>query len=131
MTARGERERLPLKRANRTYKLRVGGIGVHVTMGLRPDGVVGEMFIDLAKEGAALRTAFQSWAIAVSKGVQYGIPIREAVATFKGTRVEPSGHVVCEPVPAVHGHKATSIYDAVARLVEAETHPTGVHVDFA
>lgn len=123
---RGERERLPATRRNVTYKLRVGGHGLYVTLGLYPDGRVGEVFIDLSKEGSPLRTAFQTWAIGISKALQHGENVREVTGTFRGTRVEPSGHVVCPDVPALHGKKAVSIYDAVARLIDAETDEKGV-----
>lgn len=130
MSERGTRESLAGRRENRTYKLRIGGHGVYVTFGVYPDGRVGELFIDLSKEGSPLRTAFQTWAISISKALQYGQPLRDAVATFKGTSVEPSGHIVCEAVPALHGTHATSLYDAIVRLAWDQTDERGVHIDF-
>ncbi|MCA8944694.1 MAG: vitamin B12-dependent ribonucleotide reductase, partial [Planctomycetes bacterium] len=77
------------------------------------DGELGEIFLDMSKEGATLRSILNCFAIAVSKGMQYGVPLKEFVDTFTFTRFEPQG--------MVEGHKhirlATSVIDLVFRTL--------------
>jgi ribonucleoside-diphosphate reductase alpha chain len=106
-----ERERMPDRRKGYTQKAVVGGHKVYLRTGEYDDGRLGEIFIDMHKEGAALRSLLNNFAIAVSLGLQYGVPIEEYVDAFTFTRFEPSG-----PVQGNDSIKyATSILDYVFR----------------
>ena len=87
------RRRLPHRRKGYTQKATVGGHKVYLRTGEYEDGVIGEIFIDMHKEGAAFRSLMNSFAIAVSIGLQYGVPLEEFVDSFTFTRFEPSGMV--------------------------------------
>ena len=88
-----ERQRLPNRRKGYTQKASVGGHKVYLRTGEYVDGQLGEIFIDMHKEGAAFRSLMNSFAIAVSIGLQYGVPLEEFVEAFAYTRFEPSGPV--------------------------------------
>ncbi|HEX3207865.1 MAG TPA: vitamin B12-dependent ribonucleotide reductase, partial [Geminicoccaceae bacterium] len=88
-----ERRRLPNRRKGYTQKAVVGGHKVYLRTGEYLDGRLGEIFIDMHKEGAAFRSLMNSFAIAVSIGLQYGVPLEEFVEAFAYTRFEPSGPV--------------------------------------
>jgi len=88
-----ERQRLPNRRKGYTQKASVGGHKVYLRTGEYVDGQLGEIFIDMHKEGAAFRSLMNSFAIAVSIGLQYGVPLEEYVEAFAYTRFEPSGPV--------------------------------------
>ena len=88
-----ERYRLPNRRKGYTQKASVGGHKVYLRTGEYADGRIGEIFIDMHKEGAAFRSLMNSFAIAVSIGLQYGVPLEEFVEAFAYTRFEPSGPV--------------------------------------
>src|SRR5205085_6047769 len=106
-----ERERMPDRRKGYTQKAVVGGHKVYLRTGEYDDGRIGEIFIDMHKEGAALRSLLNNFAIAVSLGLQYGEPLDEYVDAFTFTRFEPSG-----PVQGNDSIKyATSILDYVFR----------------
>jgi ribonucleoside-diphosphate reductase alpha chain len=106
-----ERERMPDRRKGYTQKAVVGGHKVYLRTGEYDDGRLGEIFIDMHKEGAALRSLLNNFAIAVSLGLQYGVPLDEYVDAFTFTRFEPSG-----PVQGNEAIKnATSILDYVFR----------------
>jgi ribonucleoside-diphosphate reductase alpha chain len=106
-----ERERMPDRRKGYTQKAVVGGHKVYLRTGEYDDGRLGEIFIDMHKEGAALRSFINNFAIAVSLGLQYGVPLDEYVDAFTFTRFEPSG-----PVQGNDSIKyATSILDYVFR----------------
>jgi ribonucleoside-diphosphate reductase alpha chain len=106
-----ERERMPDRRKGYTQKAVVGGHKVYLRTGEYDDGRLGEIFIDMHKEGAALRSLLNNFAIAVSLGLQYGVPLDEYVDAFTFTRFEPSG-----PVQGNDSIKyATSILDYVFR----------------
>ncbi|MBV6489496.1 MAG: vitamin B12-dependent ribonucleotide reductase [Pseudorhodoplanes sp.] len=106
-----ERERMPDRRKGYTQKAVVGGHKVYLRTGEYDDGRLGEIFIDMHKEGAALRSFINNFAIAVSLGLQYGVPLEEYVDAFTFTRFEPSG-----PVQGNDSIKyATSILDYVFR----------------
>jgi ribonucleoside-diphosphate reductase alpha chain len=108
-----ERERMPDRRKGYTQKAVVGGHKVYLRTGEYDDGRLGEIFIDMHKEGAALRSLLNNFAIAVSLGLQYGVPLEEYVDAFTFTRFEPSG-----PVQGNDSIKyATSILDYVFREV--------------
>jgi ribonucleoside-diphosphate reductase alpha chain len=111
ITVLREREKLPGRRKGYTQKAVVGGHKVYLRTGEYDDGRLGEIFIDMHKEGAALRSFINNFAIAVSLGLQYGVPLDEYVDAFTFTRFEPSG-----PVQGNDTIKfATSILDYVFR----------------
>src|SRR5205809_337343 len=111
ITVLRERERLPERRKGYTQKAVVGGHKVYLRTGEYEDGRIGEIFIDLHKEGATLRSLLNNFAIAISLGLQYGVPLEEYVDAFTFTRFEPSG-----PVQGNDSIKyATSILDYVFR----------------
>jgi ribonucleoside-diphosphate reductase alpha chain len=102
---------MPDRRKGYTQKAVVGGHKVYLRTGEYDDGRLGEIFIDMHKEGAALRSLLNNFAIAVSLGLQYGVPLDEYVDAFTFTRFEPSG-----PVQGNEAIKnATSILDYVFR----------------
>ncbi len=106
-----ERERMPDRRKGYTQKAVVGGHKVYLRTGEYDDGRLGEIFVDMHKEGAALRSLLNNFAIAVSLGLQYGVPLEEYVDAFTFTRFEPAG-----PVQGNDSIKnATSILDYVFR----------------
>ena len=88
-----ERRRLPHRRKGYTQKAIVGGHKVYLRTGEYEDGGVGEIFIDMHKEGAAFRSLMNNFAIAISIGLQYGVPLEEFVEAYTFTRFEPSGIV--------------------------------------
>ena len=90
--ARG-REKLPERRKGYTQKAVVGGHKVYLRTGEYGDGKLGEIFIDMHKEGAGFRAMMNNFAIAVSVGLQYGVPLEEFVDAFTFTRFEPAGMV--------------------------------------
>jgi ribonucleoside-diphosphate reductase alpha chain len=87
------RERLPQRRKGYTQKAIVGGHKVYLRTGEYEDGRVGEIFVDMHKEGAAFRSLMNNFAIAISIGLQYGVPLEEFVEAYTFTRFEPSGLV--------------------------------------
>ena len=107
---------LPARRAGYLQEARVGGHKVYLRTGEYEDGTLGEIFIDLAKEGATLKGILSCFAIAVSKGLQYGVPLEEFVDTFTFQTFEPRG--------LVEGHEniklANSIIDYVFRALGVE-----------
>lgn len=107
------RKPLPTQRRGFTYELRLSGQKMYLRTGEYLDGELGEIFLDMSKEGATLRSILNCFAIAVSKGLQYGVPLKEFVDTFTFTRFEPQG--------MVEGHKhirlATSVIDLVFRTL--------------
>lgn len=106
-----DREKMPDRRKGYTQKAVVGGHKVYVRTGEYDDGRIGEIFIDMHKEGAAFRAMMNNFAIAISLGLQYGVPLEEYVEAFTFTRFEPAGFV--------QGNEriksATSILDYVFR----------------
>lgn len=102
---------LPPRRSGYTQKTEIGGLKVYLRTGEYEDGTLGEIFLDMHKEGAAFRSLMNCFAIAVSMGLQYGVPLEEFVNQFAFTRFDPSG-VVNE-----HDHikMATSIVDYIFR----------------
>jgi ribonucleoside-diphosphate reductase alpha chain len=110
-----ERRTLPAKRKGFTYKAKVGGQPIFVRTGEYNDTTLGEIFIDLAKEGSTLRSLMNCFAIAVSVGLQFGVPLEEFVDKFVFTRFEPSGMVDHPNIKS-----ATSLVDYVFRLLGYE-----------
>ena len=106
-----DREKLPGRRKGYTQKAVVGGHKVYLRTGEYDDGRIGEIFIDMHKEGAAFRAMMNNFAIAISLGLQYGVPLEEYVEAFTFTRFEPAGMV--QGNDAIKN--ATSILDYVFR----------------
>jgi len=109
--ARAERRRLPNRRKGYTQKAVVGGHKVYLRTGEWEDGKLAEVFIDMHKEGSAFRSLMNNFAIAISIGLQYGVPLEEFVEAFTFTRFEPSG--IVEGNDAIK--MATSIIDYIFR----------------
>lgn len=105
------RRRLPDRRKGYIQKASVGGHKVYIHTGEYEDGELGEIFIDMHKEGAAFRSMMNNFAIAISIGLQYGVPLDEFVDAFVFTRFEPSGRVTGNDSI----RSATSILDYVFR----------------
>ena len=106
-----ERRRLPNRRKGYTQKAKVGGHKVYLRTGEYEDGRLGEIFIDMHKEGAAFRSLMNSFAIAISIGLQYGVPLEEFVDAFAFTRFEPAGPVQGNDTIKM----ATSVLDYIFR----------------
>jgi len=106
-----ERQKLPQRRKGYTQKAIVGGHKVYLRTGEYDDGSVGEIFVDMHKEGAAFRSLMNNFAIAISIGLQYGVPLEEFVDAFTFTRFEPFGRV--EGNDAIK--MSTSILDYIFR----------------
>ena len=106
-----KRRRMPERRSGYTQKAIIGGHKVYLRTGEYDNGQLGEIFIDMHKEGAAFRSLMNNFAIAVSLGLQHGVPLEEYVEAFTFTRFEPNGPVV--------GHQnikmATSLLDYIFR----------------
>ncbi len=110
-----QRRRLSKKRTGFTQEARVGGQKVYFRTGEYEEGTLGEIFIDMHKEGAAFRSMMNCFAIAVSLGLQYGVPLDEYVNVFTFTRFEPQGTVDHPNVKY-----ATSIVDYIFRVLGME-----------
>ena len=108
---KAEREKLPNRRKGYTQKAVVGGHKVYLRTGEFEDGRLGEIFIDMHKEGAAFRSLMNNFAIGISLGLQYGVPLEEYVEAFTFTRFEPAGYV--QGNEAIKN--ATSILDYIFR----------------
>jgi ribonucleoside-diphosphate reductase alpha chain len=106
-----ERRRLPDRRKGYIQKATVGGHKVYLHTGEFDDGELGEIFIDMHKEGAAFRSLMNNFAIAISIGLQYGVPLEEFVDAFVFTRFEPAGEVTGNDSI----RRATSILDYIFR----------------
>ena len=106
-----ERRKLPSRRKGYTQKAVVGGHKVYLRTGEYEDGTLGEIFVDMHKEGAAFRSLMNSFAIAISIGLQYGVPLEEFVEAFSYTRFEPSGVVQGNDTIKM----ATSVLDYIFR----------------
>ena len=91
------RRRLPDRRAGYTQKARIGNHKIYLRTGEYEDGTLGEIFIDMHKEGAAFRSMTNCFAIAVSLGLQHGVPLEEFVDAFLFTRFEPNGDRAGQP----------------------------------
>ncbi len=112
---RGERKVLPKKRVGFTIESEVGSHKVFLRTGEYEDGTLGEIFIDMYKEGAAYRSLVNCFAIAVSIGLQYGVPLEKFVNSFTFTRFEPSGMTDHPNI-----RTATSLLDFVFRVLGME-----------
>lgn len=106
-----KRRELPDRRAGYTQKATVGGQKLYLRTGEYPDGTLGEIFLDAHKEGAAFRSLLNCFAIAVSLGLQHGVPLEEYIDAFLYSRFEPSGTVQGNP----HIKTSTSLVDYIVR----------------
>ena len=113
---KGLRVRLPKKRVGFTQEARVGGHKIFLRTGQYEDGTLGEIFIDMHKEGAAFRSMMNCFAMSVSIGLQYGVPLQTYVDQFTFTRFEPQGIVEGHPYVKM----ATSIVDYLFRTLAVE-----------
>jgi ribonucleoside-diphosphate reductase alpha chain len=106
-----KRKILPNRRRGYTQKAKIGGHKVYLRTGEYTDGTLGEIFVDMHKEGAAFRSLMNCFSIAISLGLQYGVPLEEFVDAFTFTRFEPNGMVI--------GHDnikmSTSVIDCIFR----------------
>ena len=105
------RQRLPFRRSGYTQKVKIGGQSVYLRTGEYENGQLGEIFIDMHKEGAAFRSLMNCFAISISLGLQHGVPLEEFVDAFVFTKFEPSGLVNGSP----HVKMSTSIIDYIFR----------------
>jgi ribonucleoside-diphosphate reductase alpha chain len=110
-----ERKSLPAKRRGFTQKAKINGQVLFLRTGEYTDGTLGEIFIDLAKEGSTLRSLINCFAIAVSVGLQYGVPLEEFVEKFVFTKFEPAGMVDHPNIKT-----ASSLVDFVFRCLAYE-----------
>lgn len=110
-----ERRALPAKRRGFTQKAKINGQTIFLRTGEYSDATVGEIFIDMAKEGATMRSMLNCFAIAISIGLQYGVPLEEFVEKFVFTRFEPSGMVDHPNIKST-----TSIVDFIFRVLAYE-----------
>lgn len=112
---RGEKKHMPVRRRGITVESSVGGQKIHLRTGEYEDGTLGEIFIDMFKEGASYRSLLNSLAVAVSIGLQYGVPLEKFVEKFTFTRFEPSGMTNHPNV-----RTCTSIIDFIFRVLGME-----------
>jgi ribonucleoside-diphosphate reductase alpha chain len=110
-----ERRALPAKRRGFTQKAKINGQALFLRTGEYGDGTVGEIFIDMAKEGATMRSMLNCFAIAVSIGLQYGVPLEEYVEKFVFTKFDPAGFVEHPNIKST-----TSIVDFIFRVLGYE-----------
>ena len=105
------RKRLPFRRGGYTQKSKIGGQSVYLRTGEYENGQIGEIFIDMHREGAAFRSLLNCFAISISLGLQHGVPLEEFVDAFVFTKFEPSGMVSGNP----HVKMTTSVIDYIFR----------------
>ncbi|RYY55168.1 MAG: vitamin B12-dependent ribonucleotide reductase, partial [Chitinophagaceae bacterium] len=110
-----ERRSLPAKRRGFTQKAKINGQAIFLRTGEYQDGTLGEIFIDMAKEGATMRSMMNCFAISISIGLQYGVPLEEFVDKFAFTKFDPSGFVEHPNI-----RSATSIVDFIFRALGYE-----------
>lgn len=105
----GERRHLPDRREGETREVIVAGQTFFYRTGEYEDGTLGEIFIDVAKEGTFLRASLNAFSISMSLGLQYGVPLEEYVEAFRGMKFAPSG--------IVHGHEDITEADSFLDLM--------------
>ncbi|CAM2008426.1 vitamin B12-dependent ribonucleotide reductase [Acanthopleuribacter pedis] len=119
MYTRHQRHQLPNRRGGYTQKVTIGGHKLYLRTGEYPDGRLGEIFLDMHREGASFRSLMNCFAIAVSLGLQYGVPLEEYLDAFVFTKFEPSG--------PVYGHDHVKFCDSVIDFVFRELGLTYLH----
>jgi len=107
---RARRKKLPSERQSITHKFNIGGHEGYITVGMYADGAPGEIFIKMAKEGSTLSGILDGFALSVSIGLQYGVPMKSLVDKLINTRFEPSGYTGRPEIPY-----AKSLLDYIAR----------------
>lgn len=126
------RRRLPDERRSVTHKFEIGPHQGYITVGLYDDGMPGEIFLTMSKEGSVLSGLVDAFATSISIGLQYGVPLKVFVAKFAHMRFEPSGDTQNPNIPV-----ATSIVDYVFRwlaikfLTPEDRQALGIHGDLA
>ena len=105
-----QRRKLPSERQSITHKFSVGGHEGYITVGMYEDGTPGEIFIKMSKEGSTLSGFMDGFALSVSIGLQYGVPLKALVDKFINTRFEPSGYTGHPSIPY-----AKSVLDYIGR----------------
>lgn len=113
LTAPPKRRRLPEERDSKVHKFTVGGHEGYLITGFYEDWTIGEIFIRMAKEGSTISGMFDSFAIAVSLGLQRGVPIDELAAKFVDTNFDPSGPTLNAEIP-----RASSVPDYVFKVLQ-------------
>ena len=104
------RERLPDTRDSKTHKFNISGHEGYITVGLYPDGRVGELFIVMAKEGSTIGGLMDCFGTAISMSLQYGVPLKVYVDKFSHTKFDPQGHTKNPDIPI-----AKSLVDYIFR----------------
>ena len=125
-THAARRRELPTRRAGYTQKAAVGGHRLYLRTGEYDDGTLGEVFIALHKEGAAFRGLMDNFAVAVSLGLQHGVPLEAFVEAFTFTRFGPAGAVEGDPaVSACHLAARLHVPSSRGELPRSARHPRG------
>jgi len=117
---RAMRRKLPDERSAITHKFSIAGQEGYFTVGLYEDGSPGEIFIKMSKEGSTISGLMDSFAVAVSMCLQYGVPLRVLVNKFSHSRFEPSGYTTNKDIPI-----AKSLMDYIFRWFDLKFHPNG------
>jgi ribonucleoside-diphosphate reductase alpha chain len=120
MTAVHERKKLPDTRHSLTHKLTIfdergGETDVYLTLGFYEDGTIGELFLQVGKQGSTLKGAFDSFARMASIGLQYGVPVEDSCRKFRHVAFEPSGKTSNEKIQT-----CASIIDYLSQWIELE-----------
>lgn len=119
-TPRALRRKLPDERHSITHKFSIAGQEGYFTVGLYEDGSPGEIFIKMSKEGSTISGLMDSFAVAISMCLQYGVPLRVLVNKFSHSRFEPSGYTTNKEIPI-----AKSLMDYIFRWFDLRFHPNG------
>ncbi|MDQ3813952.1 MAG: intein-containing adenosylcobalamin-dependent ribonucleoside-diphosphate reductase, partial [Armatimonadota bacterium] len=117
---RAVRRKLPDERQSITHKFSIAGQEGYFTVGLYEDGSPGEIFIKMSKEGSTISGLMDSFAVAISMALQYGVPLRVLVNKFMHSRFEPSGYTTNKDIPI-----AKSLMDYIFRWFDLKFHPNG------
>jgi ribonucleoside-diphosphate reductase alpha chain len=117
---RAVRRKLPDERQSITHKFSIAGQEGYFMVGLYEDGSPGEIFIKMSKEGSTISGLMDSFAVAVSMSLQYGVPLRVLVNKFTHSRFEPSGYTTNKDIPI-----AKSLMDYIFRWFDLKFHPNG------
>jgi ribonucleoside-diphosphate reductase alpha chain len=107
------RRAMPKDRMATVHKFGLNGHSGYLTLGYYPDGQIGELFLNVAKQGSTLGALLDAWATMFSIGIQYGIPVEKLIEKFKHTSFEPAGFTGNPDIPS-----ASSILDYVVKMVE-------------
>lgn len=111
-----QREALPHRRKNTTWKVHIDNQSVFLTYGLYADGRLGEIFIDIAKQGSAIRSWIKETSMLFSVSLQHGVPLQSLISLFKNSEGDPRGMVVGHPSIMT----CTGVMDFVVRCIELD-----------